>query len=355
MEKANRMDLTSLRTLGRSGLIVSPLALGTMTFGADRWGTSEESSRAVLDVYVGAGGNFIDTADVYGGGRSEEFIGRYVAERGLRDKLVLGTKFTWNLEPGNPNAGGNGRKNVHRALEASLRRLRTDYVDVVWQHFWDMVTPVEEMLQTMGDLVRSGKARYFALSDVPAWYATKMAVLAAAHGVPGPIAIQTEHSLVERASEREHLPAARECGLGLVAWSPLAGGFLTGKYQRTDGGGASNERLRGANPFGKTKFTERNWRVLDVLSQVARAAARKPAQVSLAWALARPGVSAIILGASSETQLKENLDSLGAKLSKEQVDELDNASRLENAFPYAAYTDPIKRSIFGGCDVTRWT
>ncbi len=348
------MDLTSYRTLGRSGLIVSPLALGTMTFGADRWGTSEESSRAVLDAYVNAGGNFIDTADVYGGGRSEEFVGRYVAERGLRDKLVLGTKFTWNLDPGNPNAGGNGRKNVHRALEASLRRLRTDHVDVVWQHFWDMVTPVEEMLQTMGDLVRSGKARYFALSDVPAWYATKMAVLAAAHGVPGPIAIQTEYSLVERTAEREHLPAARECGLGLVAWSPLAGGFLTGKYRRADEGGPPNERLRGANPLGKSKFTERNWRILDGVREIGEAAARTPAQVSLAWTIARTGVSSVIIGASSETQLRENIESLGTMLSADQLDALSGVSCLEDAFPYAAYTDPIKRSIFGGCDVRAW-
>ena len=202
------MNLASFRTLGRSGLVVSPAALGTMTFGTEGWGSADDVSRAVFDAYVDAGGNFIDTADIYSGGRSEELLGGYVADRALRDKLVLATKFGFNAEPGNPHAGGNGRKNIHRALEGSLRRLRTDYVDLYWLHVYDMVTPVEEVLQTLGDLVRAGRIRYFGFSDMPAWYATKAATLAQVHGVPGPVAMQMEYSLVARSLETEHVPAA---------------------------------------------------------------------------------------------------------------------------------------------------
>ena len=346
--------LTSFRTLGRSGLVVSPLALGTMTFGTQRWGASDDASRAIFDAYVDAGGNFIDTADVYAGGRSEELLGGFVADRALRDRLVLATKFTWNLEAGNPNAGGNGRKNVHRALDASLKRLRTDHVDLYWLHFWDMVTPVEEVLQTLGDLVRAGKVRYFALSDVPAWYATKMAVLAEARGVPGPIAVQMEYSLVERTVEREHVPAARECGLGIMPWSPLAGGFLAGRYKRDADRAATGGRLSGANPFGDSKFTERNWRVLDALRGVAAEAGVAPAQAALAWALARPGVAALLIGASRVEQLHDNLAALQVALSPQQVRALDAASALEPAFPYSGFTAQVRRSIFGGTGVQGW-
>ncbi len=350
------MNLTSYRALGRSGLVVSPFALGTMTFGKSGWGASDADAAAIFDAYVEQGGNFIDTADIYAGGRSEEMLGAFIGERSLRDRLVLGTKFTWNLQPGNPNAGGNGRKNIYRALDASLKRLRTDYIDLYWLHFWDMVTPVEEVLQTMGDLVRAGKLRYYALSDVPAWYATKMAVLAAERGVPAPIALQLEYSLVERGIEREHVPAAQETGMGIVPWSPLAGGFLAGKYRRNDQGesgqGASGTgRLSGSNPFGASKFTDRNWRVLEQLQHVAAELERAPAEVALAWALARPAVSAVLIGASTPAQLRSNLAALGITLSSTHLDVLDQASALDAAFPYAGFTASIKRSIFGGADV----
>ena len=188
-------------------------------------------------------------------------IGGYIAERNLRDGLVVATKFSFHGgEKGNPHGGGNGRKNMHRALEGSLRRLKTDYVDLYWMHVWDGITPVEEVLQSLGDLVRSGKIRYFGLSDLPAWYATKAATLATAHAIPGPIALQLEYSLVERSIEREHIPAARECGLGICPWSSLAAGFLAGKYQREEKGVTGEGRLSGANPFGDSKFTDRNWR-----------------------------------------------------------------------------------------------
>lgn len=349
------MNLTAFRTLGRSGLIVSPLALGTMTFGTQRWGSPDDVSESIFHAYVDAGGNFIDTADVYANGRSEELIGDYIANRHLRDRLVLANKFSfYSGEPGNPNAGGNGRKNIYRALEGSLRRLNTDYVDLYWMHVWDMFTPIAEVLQTLGDLVRAGKIRYFGFSDIPAWYAAKSATLATANNLPAPIAMQLAYSLVERSIEREHLPAARECGLGICPWSPLAAGFLTGKYQR-EGARASGEgRLIGANPFGNTMFTDRNWRVLDTLRTVAAQIDRPLAQVALAWVLAQPCVTSPILGASKIEQLHDNLSSLEIGLTPEQLQTLDKSSAIDPTFPYSIFTSEVNRSIFGGTTVQGW-
>jgi aryl-alcohol dehydrogenase-like predicted oxidoreductase len=349
------MSLTDFCTLGRSGLVVSPLSLGTMTFGTARWGSADDVSQAIFDGYVEAGGNFIDTADVYAGGRSEELLGGYVADRGLRDKLVLASKFGFSGGPGNPNAGGNGRKNIHRALEGSLRRLKTDYLDLYWLHVWDMVTPVEEVLQTLGDLVRAGKIRYFGFSDMPAWYAVKAATLAQAHGVPGPVAMQLAYSLVERSIEREHVPAARECGMGIVPWSPLAAGFLAGKYERAADGAATGEgRLSGPNPFGNTLFTDRNWRILDALRAVAAQADKPLTQVALAWAAAQPDVTSLIIGASKVAQLHDNIAALDVRLSPEQLRALDEASALEPTFPYPIFTPGGNRGVFGGTSVRGW-
>ncbi len=351
------MSLTAYRTLGRSGLIVSPLALGTMTFGASVWGAPDAVSEAIFHAYVDAGGNFIDTADVYGGGSSEELLGGYIADRGLRDRLALATKFAFHGgEPGNPNAGGNGRKNIYRALEGSLRRLRTDYVDLYWLHVWDRVTPVEEVLQSLGDLVRAGKIRYFGFSNVPAWYVARAATLAETHSIPGPIALQLEYSLVERNIEREHLPAARACGLGVCPWSPLAGGFLAGKYQRAgEGQGAIGQgRLSGDNPFGDQKFTDHNWRVLDALREVSGELGQPMARVALACASARPGVTAPILGARTLEQLRDNLASLDISLTSAQLQTLDERSRPDPAHPYYIFTDEVNRGIFGGATVQGW-
>jgi aryl-alcohol dehydrogenase-like predicted oxidoreductase len=348
------VNLSSFRTLGRSGLIVSPLALGTMTFGNKSWGSSDDVSEAIFNDYVEAGGNFIDTADVYAGGQSEELLGSYIAERKLRDKLVLATKFAFNAEKSNPHAGGNGRKNIHRALEGSLRRLRTNYVDLYWLHAWDRVTPVEEVLQTLGDLVRAGKVRYFGFSNTPAWYVAKAATLATAHSIPGPIALQLAYSLVERNIENEHLPAAHEFGLGLVPWSPLAYGLLTGKYQRGDGGTKDKGRLSGPNPFGDTLFTERSWRILDTLRTVAEGLERPLAQVALAWVSAQPGVTSPILGASKLEQVHDNVRSLDISFTAEQHHSLNEVSKPEMINPYMVFTDQVNQSIFGGTTVRGW-
>ena len=311
--------LESLRTVGSSGLTVSPLTLGTMTVGNPAWGSADETSESILNAFLEAGGNSIDTADVYSGGKSEELLGRVLAERGLRDDVVLASKWSFR--------GGNSRRNALRCLEGSLRRLRTDFLDLFWMHVWDGITPADEILDTLVGLVRSGKIRYFGLSDCPAWLATEIATLARAHATPAPVALQLEYSLVAREIEREHLPAARACKLGLLPWSPLAGGFLSGKYTSPEDA-AGKGRLGGANPFQGpfTKFTERNWAILSALREVAAQAGRSPAEVALAWTLRRPGVTSVIVGANSVAQLRTNLGALSLQLSPEGTAALDRAS-----------------------------
>ena len=356
------MSLAQFRTLGRSGLVVSPLALGTMTFGPGAWGADERTSRAIFDAYRAAGGNFVDTADIYSGGASEELVGRFIKETSSRDEVVLATKFAFNgsASPltatqaggGNPNAGGAGAKNIYRALDASLKRLGTDYVDLYWMHIWDGVTPVEEIVQTLGDLVRSGKIRYYALSDMPAWLAMKAATIAAERRIPGPIAMQVEYSLVARDVESEHIPAAREAGMAVVPWSPLAGGFLSGKYARGNTGDTG--RLSGPNPFGDSKFVDRNWDVLDVLKTVAAEIGRPAAQVALAWTLARPGVTSTVIGASKVAQLESNVAATEIVLSADQMRRLNEVSAPAPGFSAALASPMIRRMVFGGQNVTGW-
>lgn len=357
------MSLTHFRTLGRSGLVVSPLALGTMTFGPGGWNADEATSRAIFKAYRNAGGNFVDTADIYASGESETLVGRFIAESGARDYIVLSTKFAFNGSSsplsdtraggGNPNAGGAGAKNIHRALDASLKRLGTDYVDLYWMHIWDGVTPVEEIVRTLGDLVRIGKIRYYGLSDMPAWLAMKAATIAAERGVPGPIAMQIEYSLVARDVEAEHFPAAREGGMGVMPWSPLAGGFLSGKYRRGDT--ADTGRLSGANPFGDSKFTDRNWDILDVVKAVAVEVDRPPAQVALAWTLARAGVASTLVGARNVSQLESNIAATELRLTPDQMQRLDTASAPVPGFSAALVQPGIRRMVFGGHDVAGWS
>jgi aryl-alcohol dehydrogenase-like predicted oxidoreductase len=356
------MSLTNFRTLGRSGLVVSPLALGTMTFGQGGWGADDQTSRAIFDAYRAVGGNFVDTADIYANGRSEELVGQFVKDAGARDYIVLATKFAFNTSAsplsatqgggGNPNAGGAGAKNIHRAVDASLKRLQTDYIDLYWMHIWDGVTPVEEIIQTLGDLVRAGKIRYFGLSDMPAWLAMKAATIAAERRCPGPIAMQLEYSLVARDVESEHFPVAREGGMGVMPWSPLAGGFLTGKYGRSDSGQIG--RLSGANPFGNSKFTDRNWGILEELKAVAAELDRPVAQVALAWTLARPGVSSSLVGASTVLQLEGNIAAAGIRIDDDPMKRLTDMSAPVLGFSASLTTPGIRRMIFGGHDVAAW-
>lgn len=365
------MNLETLRPLGRSGLLVSPLALGTMTFGTPRWGLDEAGSRAVFDRYTDLGGNFVDTADVYAGGRSEEMVGTFVAERGLRDRTVIATKSGFATGNGF-HAGGNGARHFTASVESSLRRLRTDFIDLYWVHIWDGVTPAEELLRTMANLVSSGKIRYWGMSNTPAWYVAEIATLARVHGQPGPIGLQYFYSLVERNVESEHLPLARSAGMGLVPWSPLAYGLLTGKYDRetveagperkggvpNQGGSdgtirpADDKRLDGDNPFGDTLFTERNWAILDVLKGVASEMGETPTRVALAWVVGRPGVASTLMGVSRAEQVSDNAASLGVILPPEQRDALDAVSDGNRAFLYGLFETTARNQIvFGGADV----
>jgi aryl-alcohol dehydrogenase-like predicted oxidoreductase len=356
------MSLTRFRTLGRSGLVVSPVALGTMTFGQGQWGTNEEASRAIFDVYRAGGGNFIDTADIYSGGVSEQLVGRFIKDTNARDEIVLATKFAFNgsASPlaatqaggGNPNAGGAGAKNIYRALGESLRRLGTDYIDLYWMHIWDGVTPIEEIVQTLGNLVTAGKIRYFGLSDMPAWLAMKAATIATERRIPGPIAMQVEYSLVSRDVESEHIAVAREAGMGVMPWSPLAGGFLTGKYTRDDTSGSG--RLSGPNPFGNSKFADRNWDVLDVLNAVASECERPAAEVALAWTMARPGVTSTIVGASKISQLESSIAATKLDLGVDQMNRLDKVSAPALGFSTGLTMPAVRRMVFGGHDVTGW-
>jgi aryl-alcohol dehydrogenase-like predicted oxidoreductase len=351
------MRLDDYVTLGRSGLRVSPLCLGTMTFGTGwGWGTDEAGAGALLDRYVEAGGNFVDSADLYLGGESEAILGRLVRARGLRDRLVLATKFGFGAEPGNPNAGGNGRKNVIRALEGSLRRLGTDRVDLYWLHAWDGSTPVEEVLRTLDDLVRAGKVLHVGLSNVPAWYAARFQTLAEGLGKERLAALQLEYSLVERSLEREHLPMALELGLALTPWSPLASGFLAGKYRREGGaviGAGRLEVVRGSGNPAFEKFTERNWAILEVLREVAAELERTPAEVALAWVIGRPGVTSTLVGATRPEQLEGSLAALALELPAAALARLEAASRLDPGQPYTFFADPL-RGMVNGARVRAW-
>ena len=348
---------TEYVTLGRSGLIVSPFCLGTMTFGNERWGSSDEESRRIFDRYVEAGGNFLDCADGYAEGKSEEVLGRFIAESRLRDKVVVATKFTFAAQEGNPNSGGNGRKNTCRALEGSLRRLGIDYVDLYWMHVWDTVTPVEEVVETLSTLVRTGKIRYYGFSDVPAWYAARAATLAEERGLVAPIALQLEYSLVERNIEREHVPAAQELGLGICPWSPLASAFLSGKYTREGASSSKGSRLhvlkKSNNPVFN-KLTERNWKVLDALQKSAKQLGHSPAQVALNWVGTQPGVTSTIIGATRLKQLEDNLAALSFVIPPELRQKLDVASALESIHPYMFFEKVLQDRVRGGVKVRGW-
>lgn len=352
------MQLNEYTTLGRSGLRVSPLCLGTMTFGTEwGWGAEENVSRQLLDRYLEAGGNFIDTADGYTGGKSEEMLGKFIAEGRLRDRVVLATKFTFSGDADNPNAGGNGRKNIHRALEGSLRRLRTDYIDLYWLHAWDTVTPVEEVVASLNDLVRHGKILHYGFSDTPAWYVARAYTLAEKEGKDPLIALQLEYSLVQRNIEREHIPAAQELGLGVCPWSPLASGFLTGKYRREGSDGAGDGRLEKVkdsdNPTLK-KFTNQNWKILDVVIEVARQMGRPPAQVALNWVATQPGITSTILGASKLNQLEDNLKAIEFTIPAELRQRLNDVGAPLSIHPYEFFEPFIQTMINGSSPVEAW-
>jgi aryl-alcohol dehydrogenase-like predicted oxidoreductase len=349
------LSMTTYRALGRTGLKVSPLALGAMTFG---WGADRSTSRALFDRYREAGGNFIDTADGYSGGQSEAWLGEFLRETRSRDAVVLATKFSFNTNPGDPNAGGNGRKHVYQALESSLRRLQTDYVDLYLLHAYDLVTPAEEVMSTLDALVRSGKVRHIGLSDAPAWYVARAQTLAELRGWERIASLQLEYSLIARNLEREHLPLARELGIALTPWSPLGSGFLTGKYRREGGALLGRGRVFDVKDSGNPvleRFAKReqNWRVLDALLALAEQLHHTPAEVALAWVLGRPQVASVLVGATRLDQLDANLKAVSVELPQPALAALDAASALEDTELDHFFGPKMQAMIHGGVAVTR--
>lgn len=340
-------SLDSYITLGRSGLRVSPLGLGTMTFGEDHgWGASVETSEAILTDYLDRGGNLIDTANAYTDGHSEKIIGDYFAARpGLRDRVVLSTKFLSNLFPGDPNGGGGGRKAMIGQLNESLRRLQTDYIDLYWLHGWDRGAPIEETMSALNDLVSAGKVRYVALSDVPAWVAAQAQTIAAFRGWAPVTALQLEYSLLERTSEGELLPMAQALGMGVVPWSPLRSGKLTGKYTRDGAGVGEGSR---AGVFGQP--SEQDWPVIDAVARTAAELGVSSAEVALAWVRGRPGIASTLIGARTVEQLRANLASLDVTLTSEQRATLDQISAPTLDFP-ATMAGMSASVAFGGMTI----
>ncbi|RDI53234.1 aldo/keto reductase [Nocardia mexicana] len=344
------LTLDTYRLLGRSGLRVSPLALGTMTFGEDwGWGADREESRKLLDTYLGRGGNFIDTASMYTAGSSERLLGEFTREN--RESLVLATKYTMLRRPGDPNSGGNHRKSMFASVENSLRQLNTDYIDLLYLHAWDFHTPVEEILRGMDDLVRQGKVLYVAISDAPAWQVSRMQAIADLRGWSPLAALQIEYSLIERTGERDLIPMARELGLGVIPWSPLASGVLTGKYSRddlADDAVGSPEGSRKNVALSSGALTERGLAIADVVKEVAAQLGKTPSQVALAWTLQNPAVTAPIIGARTPAQLEDNLGALEVEFDAEQLARLDAASAITLGFPHDFLALEMTRNVTGG-------
>lgn len=341
------------RLLGNSGLRVSEAAFGAMTFGEDwGFGASKDEARKVYDAFREAGGNFIDTANMYTNGTSESYLGEFM--QGHRQSVVMATKYT-NAAPGtDPNAAGNQRKNMVQSVEASLKRLGTDYIDLYWVHAWDQITPVEEVMRGLDDLVRQGKVLYVGISDAPAWWIAQANTLAHLQGWSPFIGLQIEYSLIERTVERELIPMSKALNIGVTAWSPLSSGVLTGKYhghgasgpggdQKGEPGRMSGEMMKGLMPE-----QQRTDRIVAAVKTVADETGRSMAQVALAWLRYRPVPVIPIIGARKLSQLQDNLASFDLTLSSDQVKTLDEACRIELGFPYDFYAKDLPRTFIHG-------
>ncbi|MEV6671025.1 aldo/keto reductase [Streptomyces sp. NPDC051162] len=312
---------------GRTGLRVSELSLGAMTIGEDwGWGASKETSGRILDAYADAGGNFVDTADIYTDGSSETILGELL--EGRREEFVLATKYTGATRKGDVNSAGNHRKNLVQSVEASLKRLRTDRVDVLWVHARDNFTPVEEVMRALDDLVRAGKVLYVGVSDWPAWEIAQANTLAELRGWTSFAGSQLCYNLLERTPERELLPQARAFDQAVLAWGPLAGGKLTGKYRRGGTGRLDTDPRGYAGPHNEDE-------VITAVLEVAEQGGWSPAQVALAWLLGRPGNIVPIIAATKESQLADNLAATRVELDADAVRRLDEVSAVPLGFPHA--------------------
>jgi aryl-alcohol dehydrogenase-like predicted oxidoreductase len=331
-----------IKLLGHSGLRVSEMCLGTMTFG-NTWGpmgADREVARAIYGAYRARGGNFVDTANNYQSGTSESLVGEFIA--GERDRIVLATKYTLNVNPDDPNAGGNHRKNMIQAVEKSLKRLGTDYIDLYYVHIWDFLTPAEEVMRGLDDLVRAGKIVYVGISDTPAWIVARCNTIAELRGWSAFVGLQIEYSLLERTPERDLLPMARSLDIGVTAWGPLASGVLSGKH--TTGTAAESGRSQMAGG----KLNERTRAIVAGVEEIAKEIGRTPAQVALNWLRLGPYSVIPILGARKLEQIEDNLGCLDFQLSPEQVAKLDAASTVALGFPHDFFKSDMVRNIAFG-------
>ena len=350
------MNSMNYQLLGRSGLRVSDLCLGTMTFGDDwGWGAAKDQARKIYDAFREAGGNFIDTANIYTNGSSEKLVGEFIA--GHREEVVVATKYTnavsgFSGQPGtDANAGGNQRKNMVQAVESSLKRLGTHYIDLYWLHIWDQMTPVEEVMRAFDDLVRAGKVLYVGISDAPAWVVAKSNTMAQLRGWTRYVGLQIEYSLLERTVERELVPMAKDQQMSVLAWSPLRNGLLTGKYlpenvkqSQADGSRMHSEMMKG---FGTVD--ESTHATVREIVAVGEELGVSAAQVALAWLRTRPVPVIPIIGARKLAQIEDNIRSLDVKFSSEQLQRLDKISAVSMGFPHDFMAlEPVRAIVFGG-------
>ncbi len=340
------------RLLGHSGLRVSEISLGAMTFGEEwGWGSSEKESETMYRLYREEGGNFIDTANIYTNGTSEEITGRLI--RGERHDIVLATKYTFATKPGEPNSGGNHRKSMHQALDQSLKRLGTDYIDLYWVHMWDPFTPIEETMRALDDMVRAGKVLYVGISDAPAWVVSRANTVAELRGWTPFVGIQVEYSLAQRDPERDLIPMARHLDIGITAWSPLAMGVLTGKYNsgHTDGSGSRRiDSLKNSmEGLANQYVTERNLGIAGEVVKIAAEIDRTPSQVALNWIRQQPGHPIPIIGARKSSHIEDNLKCVEFELSPDYLKRLDDASAIQLGFPHDLMNiKEVKAMLYAG-------
>ena len=328
------------KLLGKSGLRVSELALGAMTFGEEwGWGSNKEESKKVFDAFANAGGNFIDTANRYTEGTSEKLVGEFISSD--RDHFVVATKYTLHTRRDDPNFSGNHRKNMIQSLDASLKRLKTDYIDLYWVHAWDYTTPEEEILRALDDMIRSGKILYIGISDTPAWIVSRMNTIAELRGWTPFVALQIKYSLLERTVERELLPMARKLDLAVTPWAVIGGGILSGKYNK-------NKDEQGRAQLNKTLKAD-HLKIAEEVIKIADEVGCTPSQVAINWVRQQPGVIIPIIGAKTETQLMDNVDCLKFTLNEEQLNKLNEASKIDLGFPHNFLSsNNIRNIVYGG-------
>ena len=325
------------KLLGKSGLRISELCLGGMTFGED-WGSmlpgaSKEEAKKIFDLFVSKGGNFIDTANVYQNGTSEKYVGEFISSE--RERFVVATKYTLTTNPDDPNASGNHRKNLVQSVDASLKRLNTHYIDLLWVHIWDPMTPIEEVMRSLDDLIRSGKILYIGISDVPAWVVSNANAIADLRSWSSFIGLQIMYNLIERSAERELLPMARALDIGVTVWSPLGGGVLSGKYNKQNT--EEQKRFNVNNPMSASFVNERNISIAAEVQAIAKEITKTPSQVALNWIRQRQKDKAVmipIVGARTEVQVKDNLGCLDFELTRDQLKRLDEKSKIQLGFPH---------------------